>query len=90
MPLIDVIDLTKTFDRSTYFARRSHPAIDRVSFSIEEGECFGLVGGSGSGKTTAGRCMLRLIEPTSGSVLFRDEDDTFHFLSKETYRLKQY
>ena len=32
---IDVIDLTKTFDRSTYFARRSHPAIDRVSFSIE-------------------------------------------------------
>jgi ABC-type oligopeptide transport system ATPase subunit len=66
MPLLEVRGLTKRYGEVT--------AVDRVSFAIDEGETFGLVGESGSGKTTTGRCILRLIEPTAGSVRFRGEE----------------
>jgi ABC-type oligopeptide transport system ATPase subunit len=49
-------------------------AVDDVTFSIDEGEMFGLVGESGSGKSTTGRCILRLIEPTAGAVRFKSEN----------------
>jgi oligopeptide transport system ATP-binding protein len=74
--LLEVQNLVKEFTRGRgLFARGSVVrAVDGVSFSIDEGETFGLVGESGSGKTTTGRCILRLIEPTSGAVRFKGED----------------
>ena len=51
-------------------------AVDDVSFDIRKGEIFGLAGESGSGKTTTGRLLLRLIEPTGGKVHFRDKEIT--------------
>ena len=76
MPLVEVSHLVKDFVRGGGVFRRGTAvrAVDDVSFSINEGETFGLVGESGSGKTTTGRCILRLIEPTSGAIRFRGED----------------
>jgi oligopeptide transport system ATP-binding protein len=75
-PLLDVRHLVKEFPQGTGLLGRGAPlrAVDDVSFTIEPGETFGLVGESGSGKTTTGRCVLRLIEPTSGAVLFKGAD----------------
>ena len=72
-PLIQVEGLKKHFHGSRGllgFRRSTIRAVDGVSFSIARGEVVGLVGESGSGKSTIGRAVLRLIEPTAGSVRF--------------------
>ena len=76
--LLKVTNLVKNFElRVNGGARRKKrvvQAVTNVSFSVGKGQTLGLVGESGSGKTTVGRCILRLIEPTSGSVEFEGQD----------------
>jgi oligopeptide transport system ATP-binding protein len=77
--LISVKNLKKHFAISSGVFSRTHDyvhAVDGVSFDIAKGETLGLVGESGCGKSTTGRCILRLIEPTSGEVWFQGADVT--------------
>ncbi|MDQ2890369.1 MAG: ATP-binding cassette domain-containing protein [Gemmatimonadota bacterium] len=72
-PLLDVAHLSKSFSVRGSLLRRNSSrviAVNDVSFSIARGETLGVVGESGCGKTTMGRSILRLIEPTSGAVTF--------------------
>jgi len=90
-------DLVVVRELKTYFPVRSGvlrrvsaqvKAVDGVSFVIKRGECLGLVGESGCGKTTVGRSLLRLVEPTAGSVRF-DDVDVWPKASADTRTLKR-
>jgi len=77
--LLEVQDLKQHFPIKTgFFTTTPLKAVDGVSFTINEGETLGLVGESGCGKTTVGRSILRLYEPTSGKVIFDGEEVTKH------------
>lgn len=76
--LVEVQNLQQYFPVSggKLFEKKVVKAVDDVSFGIKKGETLGLVGESGCGKTTTGRTLLRLHEPTSGKILFDGKDIT--------------
>jgi peptide/nickel transport system ATP-binding protein len=90
--LLEVKNLKMHFPIQQGFLRKvvGHVrAVDGISFFIREGETLGLVGESGCGKTTAGRCILRAIEPTTGEVLFRKNGEMVDILKLPNKELKE-
>jgi oligopeptide/dipeptide ABC transporter ATP-binding protein len=79
-PILEVKDLTKFFPLQSQGifskVKGSNKAVNGISFTLNAGETLGLVGESGCGKSTAGRTILKLYEPTSGSIIFEGEDVT--------------
>lgn len=71
-PLLQVKDLTKRFELKG--TKESLTAVSNVNFDIFPSESVGLIGESGSGKTTVGRCILRLVEPTEGQIIMKDKN----------------
>lgn len=90
-PLLHVEHLSKEFpvDSSLLSGKKSKSvkAVDDISFDIYPGETFGLVGESGCGKSTTGRCIMRLTRPTGGKVLFKGEDIA-HMHKKELKHMR--
>ncbi len=89
--LLEVKNLKKYFPIRTGLFRRvtgQVSAVDGVSFFIREGETLGLVGESGCGKTTTGRCILRAHAPTDGEVWFRKDGQMVNVLELSTQEMK--
>ncbi|MEZ4868840.1 MAG: ATP-binding cassette domain-containing protein [Caldilineaceae bacterium] len=91
-PLLEVRNLQKHFPIVRGLLKRVHgyvKAVDGVSFSINAGETLGLVGESGCGKTTTGKLILRILEPTSGEVMFYDDERPVNVFNLEPPALQQ-
>jgi len=93
--LLIVENLTMEFVGVKRFLEKKKPnvrAVNNVSFTVKEGETFGLVGESGCGKTTLGKCVVRLLKPTEGKLLFNDEGEWKDLLAvdkKEAHALRR-
>ena len=90
--LLEVKNLKKYFPIEKGFFRKVVgyvKAVDDVSLTLAEGETLGLVGESGCGKTTLGRCVIRAIEPTEGTVLFNSENQMVDFTALDATALRQ-
>lgn len=90
--LLRIENLTKYFSvGNSIFSKEEKyiKAVEKVSFALRKGEVLGLVGESGCGKTTLGMCILRLIEPTGGEVIFRGRN-IFHLDEKELIPVRRY
>ncbi len=88
--LLEVANLKKYFPVRGGLLNRhmsDFRAVDDVSFSLQHGKTLGLVGESGSGKTTIGKCILRLLEPTAGSIRYAGADIT-HIKARDLRRLR--
>lgn len=88
-PLLQVDDLTMSFPVTRGLLRRTVAhvnAVNGVTFNIHEGETLGLVGESGCGKTTLGRCLLRIYDPASGSIRYRSSSGNEVDLARLNHR----
>lgn len=91
--LLELKDLKMHFPIKKGFFQRvvGHVrAVDGVSFEIKRGETLGLVGESGCGKTTIGRCIVRAYQPTAGEILYKQDGDAVDLVSKTERELKDY
>jgi len=92
---LDVRNITKTFEqRATGLFRRQKGeifrAVDDVSFAIPRGECFGLVGESGCGKTTLSKVIMRALEPDNGQVLYNDRGKMIDVVSADPHTMMRF
>ena len=86
-PILDVQNIHMNFNSKGICVR----AVSDVSFTVEQGETIGIVGESGCGKTTLGRCIVRAYEPTSGKVMYTAEDgELIDFLQIDKATMKKY
>src|SRR5687767_5472362 len=91
--LLEVRNLKMWFTRySGLFAQHIHytRAVDDVSFTIKQGETLGLVGESGCGKTTVGRSIVRIYQPTAGEILYHDNGKTVDLAALNRQQLLPY